>query len=103
MANGTASVHNILYPLGDDWAYENAYTTLQNLKQLIAAGNKYGEKWNVEFKMSTPSKYVDSLMQENVTWPVMYDDLTALFEKPELGSHREYWSGYYSSRPDFKK
>jgi hypothetical protein len=25
--------------------------------------------------MSTPSRYVDALMAENVTWPVFYDDL----------------------------
>jgi alpha-mannosidase len=65
-------------------------------------GNR-NKNHNMEFIMSTPTKYVDALKKENVKWPVKYDDLTNYFQKFETGTHREYWSGYYSSRPDFKK
>jgi hypothetical protein len=58
--------------------------------------------------MSSPGRYVDALKKENVTWPIKYGEFLNYYEKP-LGSadarKQEYtfWSGYYTSRPDFKK
>lgn len=28
----------------------------------------------MKFKMSTPSNYINALKQENITWPVRYED-----------------------------
>lgn len=94
-----------MYLFGDDFAYMNAYACFKNLESAIKAANKYGEGMNMTFVMSTPGRYVDALKKENVTWPVQYDDFMNYYEKKEMnsGSAFEFWSGYYTSRPDFKK
>jgi alpha-mannosidase len=55
--------------------------------------------------MSTPSMYVDALMKENITWPVKYNDLSRYDTRYDHGEDtpRQFWSGYYSTRPDFKR
>lgn len=74
IANGTASNENVMYLYGDDFSWSNAYALYDNLEKMIKYGNLYN-KHNITFVMSTPSRYVDALMAENVTWPVLYDDL----------------------------
>lgn len=74
IANGTASNENVMYLYGDDFSWSNAYALYDNLEKIIKYGNLYN-KHNITFVMSTPSRYVDALMAENVTWPVFYDDL----------------------------
>jgi len=49
-------------------------------------------------KWATPGEYVDALKAENVTWPVYYDEYLNYFDNDFL-----FWSGYYTSRPAFKK
>lgn len=49
--------------------------------------------------MSTPKTYVNALKKENTKWPIWTEDLLSYFEKPGDG----YWSGFYTSRPTFKK
>lgn len=49
--------------------------------------------------MSTPKRYVDALKKEQTAWPVHSGDFFRYFEKPGDG----YWSGFYTSRPAFKK
>ena len=51
------------------------------------------------FKMSTPKRYVDALKKENTAWPVWHGDFLQYFEKIGDG----FWSGFYTSRPAFKK
>jgi len=55
--------------------------------------------------MSTPGRYVDALKKEKVKWPVKYDDFLNYFEEdgPTKGDAFAFWSGYYTSRADFKK
>lgn len=55
--------------------------------------------------MSTPTKYVDALKQEKVEWPIKYGDFLNYYNKPGGSREQEhsFWSGFYSSRPDFKK
>jgi len=48
--------------------------------------------------MSTPGAYVDALKEEQVKWPVRYDDILNYYEEKW-----SFWSGYYTSRPTFKK
>jgi hypothetical protein len=65
--------------------------------------------------MSTPGRYVDALKKENVTWPIKYGDFmnygNLVEETPENDPtkkinkkfEKSFWTGYYSSRPGFKK
>ena len=48
--------------------------------------------------MSTPGSYVDALKAEKVKWPVKYDDFLNYYEEKWF-----FWSGYYTSRPSYKK
>lgn len=55
--------------------------------------------------MSTPGKYVDALKKENVKWPIKYGDFMNYFEEEDPSKKQPYpfWSGYFTSRPSFKK
>lgn len=54
----------------------------------------------MNFFLSTPGRYVDALKNErHVKWPLVKD--RDFF--PYAESHLMYWTGYYSSRPGFKK
>jgi len=50
------------------------------------------------FVQSTPQTYVNALKAENVEWPVKYDDIMPYESDPNW-----FWSGFFSSRPAFKK
>lgn len=50
------------------------------------------------FVQSTPQTYVNALKAENVEWPTRSDDLV-----PYASDPARYWTGFYSSRPNFKK
>jgi alpha-mannosidase len=70
---------------------------------MIEIGNKYN-KHNITFVMSTPGRYVDALKKENPVWPIKYGDFMNYAEAPDAASgDKLFWSGYYTSRPDFKK
>ena len=47
--------------------------------------------------MSTPSRFTDALKAEQVKWPVFEGDLFPYV------INNQYWTGYFSSRPAFKK
>ena len=54
----------------------------------------------MSFKLSTPGKYIDALNKEpRVNWPIVKNQDFLPYTK----SHMIFWSGYYSSRPGFKK
>lgn len=52
----------------------------------------------MQFMMSTPQTYINALKQENVEWPTKNEDLL-----PYASDPARYWTGFYSSRPGFKK
>ena len=48
--------------------------------------------------MSTPQTFIDALKSENVNWPVKTNDFF-----PYSANKNSYWSGFFTSRPAFKK
>jgi hypothetical protein len=54
---------------------------------------------NYTWKYSTPSKYIKSLEDMNLVFPVKNDDFMPFGDNPEMGN---YWVGYFSSRPNLK-
>ncbi len=87
----------ILY--GDDFAFMNAFMSFRNIERLIKYCNKH-QSTNMQFKLSTPGKYLDALNKEkNVVWPVVKD----IDFFPYVESHLVAWSGFFTSRPGFKK
>ena len=88
---------NIMVPMGCDFTFQNARQEFQNLERAIEYINKHNTA-NLTLIMSTPSFYIDSLKEENITWPVKYDDAF-----PYSNTDTDFWVGYFSSRPGAKK
>ena len=92
-----------MYLFGGDFYFMDAYELYSSLEKLIEIGNRYN-KQNITFVMSTPGRYVDALKKENVTWPIKYGDFLNYYAFADThGGPIDFWTGYYSSRPDFKK
>jgi hypothetical protein len=83
--------------MGDDFNYQNAKMNFESMDKLIYHFNaKYGP--NVTLQYSTPSRYIDAINAENITWPTKYDDMMPYADGPD-----NFWSGYFSSRPNDKE
>ena len=67
------------------------------MDKIIEFTNKFNTK-NITFMYSTPSAYIDAIRNDKVSYPVKYDD-----GFPYNDWSFEYWTGYFSSRPNKKK
>lgn len=88
---------NILLPVGCDFSFQNAFLEYNNLEKLIDYANAHN-KYNIEFRMSTPSEYLAALKKEHLKFPVATGDGI-----PYADREHDYWTGYYTSRPGSKK
>ncbi|XP_035819972.1 alpha-mannosidase isoform X4 [Zea mays] len=93
-ANVTRTNH-IMWTMGDDFNYQYAESWFRNMDKLIQYVNKDGR---VHALYSTPSIYTDAKHASNESWPVKYDDYF-----PYADSTNAYWTGYFTSRPTFKR
>ena len=65
--------NRLMIPWGDDFWFSNAHVTFKNLETTI---NYFNAKYDdITLLYSTPSEYINALKQENVQWPVRYDDM----------------------------
>ena len=85
--------HNQMFMvMGGDFQYMNAFQNYQYMDNMIEYMNKnYGDDY--EFIYSTPSKYVDAVAAQNVTFPTRYDDML-----PLVADSLDTWSGFFTSR-----
>ena len=88
--------------MGTDFAYQNAGQNFKQIEEIIDWINKNKNDRNIEFVMSTPSKYVKAIKEEKQKYFVYYDDLMP-YQKISKEGYNEFWTGYYSSKPAFKK
>ncbi|KAL6905806.1 hypothetical protein ACP4OV_003407 [Aristida adscensionis] len=93
-ANVTRTNH-IMWTMGDDFNYQYAESWFRNMDKLIHHVNKDGQ---VHALYSTPSIYTDAKHALNESWPLKYDDYF-----PYADSANAYWTGYFTSRPTFKR
>ncbi|CAI5475127.1 unnamed protein product [Closterium sp. Yama58-4] len=91
-ADGFKTNH-LLFPMGEDFAFDRAISWFKNMDKLIHYVNLDGR---VNALYSTPSMYLDALHSANATWPLKTGDM---FPYQDSGP---YWSGYFSSRPSLK-
>jgi hypothetical protein len=82
---------------GNDFSFMNAGSQFKNLETIIELCNRLNTV-NMVFVQSTPQTYVNALKAENIEWPTRSDDLIPYASDPD-----RYWTGFYSSRPGFKK
>ncbi|CAN6299833.1 unnamed protein product [Urochloa humidicola] len=93
-ANVTRTNH-IMWTMGDDFNYQYAESWFRDMDKLIKHVNKDGQ---VHALYSTPSIYTDAKHASDESWPVKYDDYF-----PYADSTNAYWTGYFTSRPTFKR
>ena len=85
-----------MIPWGDDFWYSNADLTFRNLENYIKYFNETYD--DITLLYSTPSEYINALKEENIKWPVRYDDMFPYADQTD-----DYWTGYFTSRADYKK
>lgn len=90
------ATNNIMFPMGEDFQYQNGNTWFKNLDKLIKYVNQKQSKVNIFY--STPSCYLKSLKDSNHTFTTKSDDFF-----PYASDPHSYWTGYYTSRPAVKK
>eukprot|EP01033_Poteriospumella_lacustris_P010275 gene10275-7297_t len=85
--------------LGSDFAYSNAPSWYQSLDVLIDEVNQRDTRYNVFY--SDPTSYMKARAQETasqaVVWPEKRDDFF-----PYSDASHTFWTGYFTSRPQFK-
>lgn len=62
------------------------------------SNNRQKDGLKVNLFYSTPSCYLKSLHESNITWPTKSDDFFPYASDPHA-----YWTGYFSSRPTLKR
>ncbi|KAL6653701.1 hypothetical protein ACP70R_008625 [Stipagrostis hirtigluma subsp. patula] len=87
--------NDIMWTMGDDFSHQYAESWFRNMDKLIHHVNKDGQ---VHALYSTPSIYTDAKHASNVSWPVKNDDFF-----PYADADNSYWTGYFASRPTFKR
>lgn len=88
--------NHVMLPMGCDFAYANAKMNFDSMDALISYTNSHSK--NFTFLYSTPATFVDALIAQNLTWPTKYDDMMLYAD-----ATNDYWSGYFSGRPNSKK
>ena len=89
--------NDLFVVFGEDFNYMKASQNYQSMDNMIDYMNShYQDKYL--FKYSTPSQYVDALSTQTISLPLKYDDLFPYSDKPDA-----YWTGYFSSRPNYKE
>lgn len=88
--------HNhVFYPMGMDFNYVNAQRNFKNMDKLIKYVNEDGR---VEAFYSTPEQYIDMINELDVEYSTKTDDFF-----PYSDGEHAYWTGYFTSRPLFKR
>ncbi|CAN8264032.1 unnamed protein product [Cochlearia groenlandica] len=117
-ANVTRGNH-VMWTMGDDFQYQFAESWFRQMDRLIHYVNKVFiflnmhkyilctfpiltnfsiQDGRVNALYSTPSLYVDAKNCANLTWPLKTDDFF-----PYADRESAYWTGYFTSRPAFKR
>ncbi|GAB2282845.1 hypothetical protein Dimus_017381 [Dionaea muscipula] len=93
-ANVTRTNH-IMWTMGDDFQYQYAESWFRQMDKFIHYVNKDGR---VNALYSTPSIYTTAKFSANKKWPLKLHDYF-----PYADREHAYWTGYFSSRPGFKR
>uniref|UniRef100_A0A1J3E3E5 Alpha-mannosidase n=1 Tax=Noccaea caerulescens TaxID=107243 RepID=A0A1J3E3E5_NOCCA len=87
--------NHIMWLMGTDFRYQYAYSWFRQMDKFIHYVNKDGR---VNVLYSSPSIYTDAKYAANESWPLKTDDFFPYADKPNA-----YWTGYFTSRPAFKR
>jgi len=94
--------NNILFTMGSDFNYEAAEEWFINLDKIIKNSNLDGR---IHAFYSSPADYARAKWAEaangSVTWPIDQGDNADFF--PYADGPHQFWTGYFTSRPAFKR
>ncbi|KAM9251613.1 lysosomal alpha-mannosidase [Cariama cristata] len=91
--------NHIIMTMGSDFHYENANLWFKNMDKLIAHVNaRQANGSRVHVLYSTPSCYLWELHRANLSWSLKTDDFFPYADGPH-----QFWTGYFTSRPAFKR
>ncbi|XP_043940666.1 lysosomal alpha-mannosidase [Protopterus annectens] len=91
--------NHIIMTMGSDFQYENANLWYKNMDKLIKHVNaQQANSSKVNVFYSTPSCYLQELNKANLSWSVKSDDFFPYADGPH-----QFWTGYFTSRPAFKR
>ncbi|KAK1259243.1 hypothetical protein QJS04_geneDACA021793 [Acorus gramineus] len=93
-ANVTRTNH-IMWTMGTDFKYQYAESWFKQMDKLIHYVNQDGR---VNALYSTPSIYTDAKYAAKESWPLKTDDFFPYADRADA-----YWTGYFTSRPAFKR
>ena len=99
----------IAYIIGEDFAWDNAFYDFFNLDAIVEyMNNDETYKKMYRFRYSTPTEFVDSIYNEKERLDVQKtekgdEDMLPYADIDSRTSKVSYWTGFYSSRPNFKK
>lgn len=97
-ANYYRTNHTVL-TMGMDFHYRDADRWFRNLDRLMAYINNLQESGSsINMFYSTPSCYLHSLSQANLTWSTFTEDFFPYASDPDA-----YWTGYFTSKPSIKR
>ncbi|KAK6922587.1 Glycosyl hydrolases family 38, C-terminal beta sandwich domain [Dillenia turbinata] len=118
-ANVTRTNH-IMWTMGDDFQYQYAESWFKQMDKLIHYVNKFSIISVIQFPIcsileldiaslimqdgrvnalySTPSLYTVAKYAANESWPLKTDDYFPYADSPNA-----YWTGFFTSRPAFKR
>ena len=97
-AEATAD-NNIILTMGSDFNYEYAHEWFKNLDILIEYFSRPENKKRYQLNLfySTPSQYLDAKMKSQIQLTTKTDDFFPYADAPNA-----YWTGYFTSRANFK-
>lgn len=88
--------NHLMLKLGSDFAYANSQSWYNSLDIIIDAVNARDSRFNLFY--SDPTSYTKARAQEtSVVWPSKTDDFF-----PYSDASHTFWTGYFTSRPQFK-
>ncbi|XP_072144341.1 lysosomal alpha-mannosidase-like [Dermacentor andersoni] len=92
------STNHTVVTMGMDFHYRDASKWFRNLDSLIHHINaEQANGSRVHAFYSTPACYLKALHESGLRWPEFSDDFF-----PYADQDHAYWTGYYTSRPNFK-
>eukprot|EP01117_Protostelium_nocturnum_P005720 TRINITY_DN2065_c0_g1_i1.p1 TRINITY_DN2065_c0_g1~~TRINITY_DN2065_c0_g1_i1.p1 ORF type:complete len:1186 (+),score=493.65 TRINITY_DN2065_c0_g1_i1:3529-7086(+) len=88
----------LLIPFGDDFTHQQAVQDYNNMDRLINYINANTSSNGIKIKYAFLSEYIQAVHDLNIDWDVFTGDFFPYNDSPSA-----FWSGYYSSRPWFKR
>lgn len=90
---------NVMLPMGCDFTYMQSLTWFSNIERLMAMTQL---PFHVSMEYSTPLTYSDAKMREiidgHIPITMKHEDFLPYADGPHM-----YWTGFYASRPSFKR